>query len=185
MPTTVFGLPTHVLVVHAVVVLLPAAAVAAALVAVWPSVRRRIGVLTLAFTFVATWTVPVATNTGEGLVPLVPASPLVSAHVTMGQTLVPLAALLGLSLFVVVALDVYQRAIAGVAAPASSSDLERWTVRTVAARTGTRPTPGWLRPVVLVAAVVVVVMALGSVVQIVRIGHSGAQAAWAGRLAQP
>jgi hypothetical protein len=32
---------------------------------------------------------------------------------------------------------------------------------------------------------VVVLMALGSVVQVVRIGHSGAQAAWTGRVPTP
>lgn len=185
MPATIFGLPAHVLVIHAVVVLLPAAAVASALVAAWPAVRRRIGVLTVVFTFVATVTVPVATQTGEGLQALLPATPLIDNHVRLGHQLIPIAAVLGLALAAVVALDVYRRAIEGPAAPVSSTDLERWTVAQVATRTGTRPVPAWLRPVVLVAAVVVVVMAVGSVVQVVRIGHSGAQAAWTGRVPTP
>ncbi|HEY5184751.1 MAG TPA: hypothetical protein VIM19_07600, partial [Actinomycetes bacterium] len=98
MPATIFGLPTHVLVIHAVVVLLPAAAVASALVAAWPAMRRRIGVLTLVFTFVATLTVPVATQSGEGLQALLPATPLIDNHVRMGHQLIPVAALLGLAL---------------------------------------------------------------------------------------
>ena len=43
LPTTVRGLPLHVLVVHAVVVLVPAAAFGTLLCALWPAVRRHFG----------------------------------------------------------------------------------------------------------------------------------------------
>ena len=43
MPETVFGLPTHAIVVHATVVLLPLAALAVLLHAFWPAARRRLG----------------------------------------------------------------------------------------------------------------------------------------------
>ena len=41
MPETVFGLPTHAIVVHATVVLLPLAALVVLLHAFWPAARRR------------------------------------------------------------------------------------------------------------------------------------------------
>jgi glyceraldehyde-3-phosphate dehydrogenase/erythrose-4-phosphate dehydrogenase len=41
-PLLVFGLPTHALLVHAVVVLVPLAVLGAVVVAVWPAARRRV-----------------------------------------------------------------------------------------------------------------------------------------------
>ena len=46
MPETVFGLPTHAIVVHATVVLLPLAALVVLLHAFWPAARRRLGIVT-------------------------------------------------------------------------------------------------------------------------------------------
>ena len=46
MPDTVFGLPTHAIVVHATVVFLPLAALAVLLHAFWPAARRRLGGVT-------------------------------------------------------------------------------------------------------------------------------------------
>ncbi|HET6167945.1 MAG TPA: DUF2231 domain-containing protein [Marmoricola sp.] len=61
------GLPVHPLVVHAVVVLLPAAVLGTIAIAVRPSWRRRHGVLVLGVTAVATALIPVATSSGEAL----------------------------------------------------------------------------------------------------------------------
>ncbi|GJF03026.1 hypothetical protein [Pseudonocardia sp. D17] len=43
LPTFMLGLPVHPLVVHAVVVLVPAAVIGAVLVALWPRIRARRG----------------------------------------------------------------------------------------------------------------------------------------------
>ena len=40
------GLPTHILLVHAVIVLVPIAALLTVLSAVWPAARRRLGIIT-------------------------------------------------------------------------------------------------------------------------------------------
>lgn len=62
------GLPLHPLVVHAVVVLLPLAAVGTVAIAVVPAWRRRFGVLVALAATAATAMVPVATRSGEALV---------------------------------------------------------------------------------------------------------------------
>ena len=62
MPDNLFGLPTHVLLQHIVVVLLPVAAVAALFVAAWAWYRHHLGIPTLAATFVVTLFVPLTTQ---------------------------------------------------------------------------------------------------------------------------
>lgn len=64
---TVLGLPVHALVVHAVVILVPLAATAVAVIAIVPRWRPTYGPLVLAVTTVALVLVPVATNSGQKL----------------------------------------------------------------------------------------------------------------------
>ena len=64
---TVDGIPAHPLVVHAVVVLLPLAAVGTLLVAARPLWRRQLGVWVLLLALAGTAAVPVAQQTGEQL----------------------------------------------------------------------------------------------------------------------
>jgi hypothetical protein len=64
---TVFDLPVHILVVHAVVVLGPLAALTALVYAVWPGARRVLRWPLLAVAAVATGAAWVATQSGEEL----------------------------------------------------------------------------------------------------------------------
>ena len=54
MPDNLLGPPTHVLLQHVVVVLLPIAAAAALLVALWAWYRHHLGLATLVATFLVT-----------------------------------------------------------------------------------------------------------------------------------
>ena len=67
MPETVFGLPTHAIVVHATVVLVPLASLVVLLHAFWPAARRRLGVVTPLLAGVALVLVPLSTESGEDL----------------------------------------------------------------------------------------------------------------------
>jgi hypothetical protein len=62
MPETVFGLPTHAIVVHATVVFLPLASLAVLLHAFWPEAggRRRLGIVTPVLAGIALVLVPLA-----------------------------------------------------------------------------------------------------------------------------
>ena len=64
---TIFGLPVHVLVIHAVVVLMPLASLSVLVSAFWPRFRRWAGPLPLILSVVATALVPVATQSGDWL----------------------------------------------------------------------------------------------------------------------
>lgn len=85
--TEVAGLPAHVLLVHAVIVLVPLAALAVVLGALWPAGRRRLGLLTPALAVVAAVLVPVTANAGEWLLPRVGGPPLAIVHAELGRTL--------------------------------------------------------------------------------------------------
>src|SRR5262245_20255822 len=64
---TVNGLPLHPLVVHAIVVLLPIAAVGTIVIALAPRWRRRYGWIVVAAAAVSTALIPVDTQSGEAL----------------------------------------------------------------------------------------------------------------------
>lgn len=181
---TVFGIPTHALVVHAVVVLLPLAALGGLAVALVPALRRRYGTLVGLLTLAAVGTVPVATESGERLFARqsarfgpadVTEAGLMQQHRELGEDLLPWALLLlaGVALVVVPPLLARRREPALVAAgqhvrPADPAET----------------TPGWTAPVALLGAVVTLVGAVLTVVMVVRIGHAGSEAAWE-RLDQP
>jgi uncharacterized membrane protein YfcA len=155
MPETVFGLPTHAIVVHATVVMLPLAALAVLLHAFWPEVRRRLGIVTPVLAGIALVLVPLATQSGEGLEHSVGENALVERHAELADGMLPWA----IGLFAVaVALWLLDRRRAG--APADDVSRARW--------------------VPIVAGVLTVVAVVGTVQQIVRVGHAGAQATWDG-----
>jgi hypothetical protein len=83
------GLPVHVLVVHAVVVLVPLTSLALVLAAVWPAARRRLGLGLPLAAAVCLLLVPVTAASGQWLADRTPADPLLGAHVQLGPTLLP------------------------------------------------------------------------------------------------
>ncbi len=151
MPSTVFGLPTHALVVHAAVVLIPLAALAVVLHALWPAARARLGIVTPLLAGVALVLTPVAIESGEDLQRLVGRSALVRQHAELADGLLPWVT----GLFVVaVALWLLGRARRRATGAASA----RW--------------------VPLAVAVVAVAVAAGVTQQVIRTGHAGAKAVW-------
>jgi hypothetical protein len=157
------GLPAHVLIVHFVVVGVPLSALLVVASAIWPAARRRLGLTTPVVALVTLLSVPVATNAGEWLERRVPDDPLVRAHVRLGDSLVPWV--IGL---VLVAAAVWALDRVGAREP----------VRAGAAQ-GVRESSPLTGPAVrIVLAVLAVLVAAGSIVQVYRIGDSGARAAW-------
>lgn len=162
-PTLINGLPAHVLLVHFVVVLVPLTALALVVSAVWTTWIRRLGVALPVLALVTLISVPITTHAGEWLEKHTDSDPLVRRHADLGDGLLPWA----LGLFVVaVALWWFGRR-----SIAHSPEGER----TSEGRTGAIALSV---PVRVAAIVLSVVVAAGSVVQVYRIGDSGAKAAW-------
>jgi hypothetical protein len=159
------GLPTHALVVHAVVILLPLAAVGAVAVALVPALRRRYGELVAALTAVAVAAVPVATHSGQHLFDRKSATfgpanaaeaALMDRHRALGHQLWPWAVVLLVGVLLVVGPPL------------------------LLARQGRHATerPLWTRGLALLAAAAVLVGAVGSTVEVYRIGEAGSRAVW-------
>ena len=174
MPATINGSPTHVLIVHAVVVLLPLSILAAIALVFVPKTRRAFGVLTVAVAFVGCVAVPLAFLSGGKLRQLVPPSPLIDHHVAMAHELLPVAAAFGVSLAVFVGIDVRRRAQFDQLNIAESFVVDRW----LADWKHTRHT---YRTGIRVAGVLLTILAVLTAVAVVRTGDSGAKAAWSGR----
>lgn len=152
---TFFGLPLHPLVVHATVVAVPATAVALLASALWPRFRRWAGPGPVLLAAITLLLVPVSTESGEKLEHRLGRSAAIHQHAEYADGLLPWAAA---ALLVAAGL---------------------WWLRQ-----SERPTPGrfralprWARGLLVAAAVIV---AIGITVQVILIGHSGAEAAWDG-----
>jgi len=171
------GLPAHVLLVHAVVVLIPLTSVLLVLVAVWPVARRRLDVLTASLALMTLVSVPLVTQAGEWLEQRIPRTPLVRAHTHLGDTMLPWA--IGLALLALVVLVRQRRASRpGVQSPGEPVNVE---IRDPGRhhRHGQRA-----RLTTALVGLAAVVLAVGSTVTVYRIGDSGARAAWEGQFSQ-
>lgn len=151
---TIFGLPVHTLVVHAVVVLLPLTALAAIVMALRADWSRRLGLVTTVAALVCTGASYVAGKSGQVLQSRID-TPLaktihaeIATHASVGRQVKYVA----LALLVVVA-------------------LLWWVDRR--SRDGGRRTL-----LAIVLAVVTAVVAVGAIVWTVRAGDSGARAVW-------
>src|SRR4051812_45300939 len=109
LPATVRGLPLHVLIVHAVVVLVPLVAFGTLLCAVWPAVRRYFGSLVVVGAVAATALVPIATGSGENLERRLGAEQLVHEHSEWGERMLPTMIVLLISVLALVLINTIRR----------------------------------------------------------------------------
>lgn len=149
MPNDFYGLPLHPLVVHATVVMVPLAALTVVLSAAWPRFRAWAGPMPAALSLIGVALVPLSTSTGETLEEHTAESALLEKHTQLAEGLLPW--MIGLFVFAVVVYALHLRSRRG------------HSVTTLL--TGA-------------VAVCAIVAAIGTSVQVARIGHSGAKAAW-------
>jgi hypothetical protein len=145
---TAFGLPMHPLVVHATVVVVPAAALAVLAASLWPRFRRWAGLLPLALAAAAVVLVPISTSSGESLEETVRDSSLVEKHAELADALLPWV----IALTITAALGWY-----------------------VSRRPASGRRRVWIVPALMTASLIA---ASGTIVEVALIGHSGAKAAW-------
>jgi uncharacterized membrane protein len=152
--TTISGLPAHVLLVHAMVVLAPLTAVLEILCALWPAARRRLVWLVLAFAVVTAALTPITANAGGWLYERERHHrDILDTHAERG----------GWMIYFSIALLVVAVVLA----------LMHW-------REGRAAKPRFV--VSVLVAVVAIIVGVASIVQVVRIGDSGAQSVWGNEL---
>ncbi len=189
---TVNGLPAHILLVHAVVVLLPLAALLLVLTAFWQGARRRLAGPNAILAVISLGLVPLTTDAGEWLQRRVAANALVDSHVELGDTAVLVALPIAFLALVIWWRGREQDSVRAAAATEPATDAAgepigsttRAAVATAAKTSTARRT--WLAPqsaaVGIVISVLSVVAAGVAVYDIYRIGDSGAQATWNGKV---
>ena len=160
-------LPLHVLLVHAVIVLVPLVGLALVVIAAWPGARR---VLWLPVLIAAALLVPlglVTIEAGKWLQARVPVAPLIQEHTSIGESIVPwLWALLGVAVLVA-AWAVIELVAARRSADSVDAD-DRRPARGIRIAVGAALT---------IAALAVTAGASWTVFQI---GESGSRAVWEG-----
>lgn len=162
--TTVNGLPAHILLVHAIVVLLPLSALLLVLSALWPAVRGKLAGPNAILSVLVVILVPITTDAGEWLERRVASTPLVRSHTELGDTAVWVAIPVA-----VLAIVVWWRRRESLWTQAAD------TAESTARRTFLSPAS----TAVTVAISVLSIAAAGAAVyDIYRIGDSGAQASW-------
>lgn len=154
------GLPAHILLVHFVVAFVPLTALALVAGAFWPRAAQRMGIVLPLLALVTLVSVPVTTGAGEWLEEHVDSDALVRRHAELGDGLLPWAG--GLFVLAVLVWWAARRTVASASGPSGTSRGTRWSAA----------------PVRVVAAVLSLVVAVGAVVDVYRIGDSGAKAAW-------
>lgn len=154
---TIAGLPLHVLVVHAVVVLVPLAALLVMAAAVSGTVRRRAGIVTPLFATAAFALVPVAVQSGEALFGRMNEPEVAERHTELGAGLWPWVLAVAVLAWIHWALN-------------------RRTERE--AEHDHEPRPGRPTGALLVVAALAVLVSAAATVQVVRVGDSGARAVW-------
>jgi hypothetical protein len=147
--STFHGLPAHILLNHFVVVLAPLTAILAILCALWPAARRRLIWLVLLLAVGTLVLIPLTTSSGAWLDSRVDASPALTKHEQLGDTLIYIVAALVASVTLLIAVHIRQ----------ARGRTVKFALHSV-------------------VGVLVIVAAVATLVQTYRIGESGARAAW-------
>jgi hypothetical protein len=176
LPVLINGSPTHALIVHAVVVLLPLSVFASLGLVFIPASRQAFALATVVIAFIGCVAIPLSFLTGSALRRRVAPSQLIDHHVALAHQLLVIAAVFGLSLAAFVVVDVIRRSRRG--------QLNQVEAAVVARRPTLldRPSEGGLQLLHRVTAVVLVAMSLLTALAVVRVGDSGAKAVWHDRL---
>lgn len=148
---TIGDIPAHPFFVHFIVVLAPLTAILLILCAVWPAARDRLVWFVLALSAIVTVLTPLTTEAGEWLEHQRkgPISPILHQHTEAGDTMI-----YGAVGLLVVSLALVALHLRG----------ERLAARRKVAT--------------LVVAVLAVVIGVSTIVQVVRIGDTGAHSVW-------
>jgi hypothetical protein len=150
--TTISGLPAHILLVHAMVVLAPLTALLEMLCGIFPAARRRLVWLVLVLALVTAGLTPVTTEAGEWLLDRRPnPSALLREHAERG----------GWMLYFSVALVVVALALAFLHVREGRSESRRIA-----------------GPVIV--AILALAVGISTLITVYRIGESGSQAVWGG-----
>jgi hypothetical protein len=158
--TTINGLPAHPLFVHLVVVMVPLSALLLVACVLWPAAQRRLGIITPLTAFATLVAVPLTTQSGGWLEHHTQRDPLVRLHAHLGDQML-----------------VWSLATALLSAVWWGMHSDR-VLNRVKSRISKIDRVAANKTVTVAVAVIAIAVSLGSLVQMYRIGDSGAKAVW-------
>ena len=154
--TTVSGLPAHVLLVHAIVVLAPLTALLEMLCGLWPAARRRVVWLVLMLALVTAGLTPLTTEAGEWLFDRArQPSEILRTHAERGNWMIYFSVALVVVAIVLAVLHVAEG-------------------RSEKRRVGAN----------VLVAILALAVGISTLVTVYQIGDSGARAVWGGQVTQ-
>ena len=159
--SNLMGLPAHPLIVHAVVVLVPLAALGLFLSAVWPAARDKIGWITVGISAFCLVMIPFATGSGENLEERVDESDLVEKHAELADRMLPWVILLFVAALALMLFFHYRNKVNAKVADGTLSEA-----------------PGWMKIASPLLIAFAIIASLGNVWITYEVGHSGAKATW-------
>ena len=201
---TINGLPLHPLLVHAVVVLLPLAAVGSIIIALVPKWRRRYWLPVLVLAVLGIGAVPITQQAGEALYDKLKVNnPELNHHADLGHALLPYAGAFGVMLLLLIVVGRMadrERATGGVRAGVSVASPRQQPVapgvhslEELDEDISTQPTPAprtiqdgrqsagrFWSVITILVALAVIASAVAVTYEIYLIGDSGATAVWKG-----
>jgi len=152
--TVINGLPAHILLVHFVVVLVPLTALLLIVCALWPAARRHLVWFVLVLAGVTAALTPLTINAGEWLIGLIPnPTQMVIEHANRAESMTYFSVALLLVAMTVTVLHVLE---------------DRFDKRRLAIH--------------IVVAIMAVAVGIASMIQVYRIGDTGAQSVWGGQV---
>ncbi len=183
--TTVNGIPAHILLVHAIVVLLPLSSGLLVLTAAWPRASRHLAGPNALLSLGVLALVPIATDAGEWLERRVPESALLRDHTDLGDAAVWVAIPVAVMALIIwwrnretMTAETATRTLTEPGGEPSGGGVATATRTLMPQRTYLAP---HLRKVSTAVAALAVVVAGVAVYDIYRIGDSGSRAAWHGQ----
>ncbi|CRK57095.1 hypothetical protein [Alloactinosynnema sp. L-07] len=153
MPEFVDGLPLHPLIVHLVVILIPAAALGTIMIALWPAARARLGWIVVGAAALAALLTPFTANSGKKLAARLPEQELINTHERLGD----------LMIYFTVPVFVIALGLMLVHRAANSAQ-----------------PPSWTKAALIVVAILSVGAGVAATVHVYRVGEAGARAVWDG-----
>lgn len=174
-PEYIRGLPTHALVIHATVVMLPLTALALLLAAFSSSLRARLGVVLPLLAVVSLVLVPISTSSGGQFKNTLDGkgeqNAILNRHAELADQILPWT--IGVT---VLAIAIYAIQVIGRRATAPRSV---GAATTAAARTSADAGALAARsPLSIALAALSVIAAVGLLVTVIAVGHLGAESVW-------
>lgn len=167
------GIPLHPLLVHAAVIIVPLAALLTILSAIFPRLRRRLGISTPLLALLALILVPITQAAGSWLYQHIDTTPAISRHMDFGILVLPWA--IGLFLIALIQWLLHRRTEVQYYDNATGEPL-RGPATAVPESEVLRKKRNPILPIIV--GVIAVIVSLGAMFAVYQAGESGSRALW-------